>query len=367
MHFAGVLFMIKFISIILTAFLLLITGCNSETESGQADERATAIAGYELYPIDMSRIVRASSIVEPENIITLASRMSGLIVEMNVREGDRVLENDVLLRFDIEEQQAELERARAELDLAKAVYERNQTLFNSQAISRAEYEEARANKRIAESEVKLLETRVAFGTVRAPHDLVVLRRFVERGDAVSNNEPLFRVADLNRLVVRLGIPERDVVTLEEGQQTELQIDAFPGETFRGTIQRIFPSADENSRLFTVEITLRAEQQDQVIRPGYLARVSMDAERRPNVLAIPSESLLASERDERFVYVINSDNRLERRDVVTGIERRNWTEIVEGLETGEKVVGSNPSNLREDILVNVTRWVENDAPQVAGRR
>jgi len=172
---------------------------------------------------------------------------------------------------------------------------------------------------------------------------------------------------LNRLVVRLGIPERDVVYLEEGQQTEIQIDAFPGIEFRGTIQRIFPSADENSRLFTVEVSLRAEQQDQVIRPGYLARVSMDAERRPSVLAVPSEALLASERDERFVYIINNENRLERRDVITGIERRNWTEILEGLEEGNTVVGSNPSNLRENILVNVTRWVENDAPQVAGRR
>lgn len=352
---------------IFVALIVLIGACSPETDGNQSAERATAIAGYELKPIDLSRVVRASSTVEAENTVTLASRMSGLITEMTVREGDRVSEGDLLLRFDVEEQQAELERARAELDLASAVYNRTQTLFEREAISRAEYEEARANKRIAESEVTLLQTRVGFGAVRAPHNLVVLRRHVEKGDAVSNNEPLFRVADLNRLVVRLGIPERDVVAIEEGQQTELQIDAFPGQAFRGTIQRIFPSADENSRLFTVEVSLSAEQQNQVIRPGYLARVSMDAERRPNVLAVPSESLLASEQDERFVYIINNDNRLERRNVVTGIERRNWTEILEGLETGEKVVGSNPSNLREDILVNVTRWVENDVPQVAGRR
>lgn len=342
-------------------------GCDSKEDAGSSTESTTAVAGYEISEIDMSRVVRSSSTVQPENMVILASRMSGLIIEMNVREGDRVSEDDILLVFDIEEQQAELERARAELELASAIYDRNQTLFEREAISRAEYEELRANKRIAESEVKLLETRVGFGTVRAPHDLVVLSRHVERGDAISNNEPLFRVADLNRLVIRLGIPERDVVALEESQGTDVQIDAFPGQTFRGTIQRIYPSADENSRLFTVEVSLRAEQQDQVIRPGYLARVSMDAERRPNVLAVPSEALLASERDERFVYVITSENRLERRDVVTGIERRNWTEILDGLEAGEQVVGANPSNLRENILVNVTRWVENDAPQVAGRR
>jgi len=341
---------------VLTA-LLILGACSSDTESESSEESATAIAGYELQPRDMSRIVRSTSSVEAENTVTIASRMSGLIIEMNAREGDRLEDGELLLRFDIEEQRAELERAQAELELASAVYDRNSTLFEREAISRAEYDEARANKRIAESEVTLLDTRIGFGAIRAPHDLVVLRRHVERGDAVSTNEPLFRVADLNRLVVRLGIPERDVVHLEEGQQTELHIDAFPGETFRGTIQRIYPSADDESRLFTVEITLPAEQRDQVIRPGYLARVSMDADRREDVLAVPSESLLASERDERFVYIINDDDRLERRDVTTGIERRNWTQITEGLEAGEVVVGANPSNLREDILVNVTRWVE----------
>ena len=353
---------------LLLSTILLLFGCSSGSESDTGgEEAATAIAGYELQPRDMSRIVRASSQVEPENVITIASRMSGLITSMQVREGDQLNDGDVMLRFDVEEQAAELERARAELELASAVYDRNQTLFERQAISTAEYEEARANKKIAESEVKLLETRVRFGTVRAPYDLIVLRRYVEQGDAVSANEPLFRAADLNRLVVRVGISERDVVSLEPGQQANLQIDAFSGQTFQGSIQRIYPSANENSRLFTVEITLRAEQKDQVIRPGYLARVSMDADRRENVLAVPSESLLASERDERFVYIINEENRLERRDVVTGIERRNWTQILEGLESGEVVVGANPSNLRENILVNVTRWVEDDSPQVAGRR
>lgn len=73
-----------------------------------------------------------------------------------------------------------------------------------------------------------------------------MRRYVERGDAISNNEPLFRVTELTRLVVRLGIPERDVGALEEGQQTGMNIDAIPDQTFLGTIQRIHPSADENS-------------------------------------------------------------------------------------------------------------------------
>lgn len=346
--------------------MVFMGGCESGPDSEEA-EPVTAIAGYELAPMDLSRVVQASATVEAENVVTIASRMDGLITLLNAREGDSIEAGQKLLEFDIEQQQAELERAQAEMELAEAVFERTEQLYEREAISAAEYEEARANLKVAESEVKLLDTQVQFGTVRAQNELRVLDRYVEQGDAVSAADPLFHVADLNRLVVRVGIPERDVVHLETGQSAEVRIDAFPGEHFPGVIQRIYPAANEESRLFTVEISLRTEQKDLQIRPGYLARVAMDADQRKDVLAVPSESLLGSGDEEQTVYVISQNDRLEERHVETGIERRNWTQILEGLQSGEVVVGANPSNLREDIQVQVTRWVENDSPEVAESR
>ena len=355
-----------YLSLLILSAVFLFASCASEQETGDEQERPTPIAGYELAPRDMSRIVQVSAITEPENTITIASRMSGLITGLSVREGDRVNQGDVLVRFDIDEHRAELKRAEAELELAETRFERNEQLFEREVISSADFEESRANKRIAESEVQLLETRIGFGTLRAPADIIVLERHVEQGDAVATNEPLLRVADLNRLVVRVGIPERDIVNLETGQHVELRIDAWPGEDFEGAISRIYPSADSDSRLLTVEISLETSQNGRNIRPGFLARAAMTADRREGVLAVPSESLLASGRDERFVYIINDDGRLERRDVETGIERRNWTLINSGLEEGDVVVGANPSNLREDILVEVTRWIDGESTEMAQR-
>ncbi len=355
-----------YLSLLILSAVFLLASCASEQETGDEQERPTPIAGYELAPRDMSRIVQVSAVTEPENIITIASRMSGLITGLSVREGDRVNQGDVLVRFDIDEHRAELKRAEAELELAEARFERNEQLFEREVISSADFEESRANKRIAESEVQLLETRIGFGTLRAPADIIVLERHVEQGEAVATNEPLLRVADLNRLVVRVGIPERDIVNLETGQHVELRIDAWPGEDFEGAISRIYPSADSDSRLITVEISLETSQNGRNIRPGFLARAAMTADRREGVLAVPSESLLASGRDERFVYIINDDGRLERRDVETGIERRNWTLINSGLEEGDVVVGANPSNLREDILVEVTRWIDGESTEMAQR-
>lgn len=357
----------KIKSLLLLTLFLLLLGCDSSDESSPSDEQSMAVAGYELEPMDLSRMVRASATVEAENVITIASRLEGLITSLHVREGDRVQTGDTLLTFDTQELRAELSRARAQLELAEASFSRAEQLFDRNAISRADFEESRANLQSSESEVNLLETRLSFGNIRANHNVTVLNRYVEEGDAVSVNEPLIRIADINRLVARVGIPERDYVFLEEGQSVELQIDAYPGTSLSGTIQRLYPSSNENSRLFTVEVTIpTTTESGRIIRPGFLARVMTYADRRQNVLAVPSESLLASEENDRFVYIINDENRIERRSVTTGIERRNWTEILDGLESGDVVIGANPATLREDLLVTVSRWIENDSPEGAGR-
>ena len=354
-------------TLLFLTFILIFAGCNSSDESSPSGEQPMAVAGYELEPMDLSRIVRASAIVEAENVITVASRLEGLITSLHVREGDRVQSGDTLLTFDTQELRAELSRARAQLELAEAAFSRAEQLFNRNTISRADFEESRANLQSAESEVNLLETRLSFGTILAGQNQTVLNRFVEEGDAVSMNEPLLRVANTDRLVARVGIPERDFVYLNQGQPVEVQIDAYPGETIAGSIQRLYPSSNENSRLFTVEVRIpAATESGKTIRPGFLARIMTYADRRPEVLAIPSESLLASEDNDRFVYIINEENRIERREVTTGIERRNWTEILDGLQTGDVVIGANPATLREDLLVNVSRWIENDSPEGAGR-
>lgn len=342
-------------------YLLLLTACSdSGSEPDGQQERALPVAAYEVEPQDLSRNVMLSAAVEPERVITISSRMAGLMNEVLPQEGDRVSAGEKLLQFDIEEQAARLERVQAELELSRAQHERSHRLLERNAISEAEYEEIRAGMRALESEKKLLQTQIAFGSVTAPSAGIILERYAEPGDAVSLHEPLFRLADLSRLVVRPGVPERDVVHLEIGQAVEVRIDAYPEEPFEGHVQRIFPSANADTRLIPVEISIPPRPDGRPVKPGFLARVQLQAEQRPDEIAIPSEALLASGRGERMVFVLNQEQRLESRPVETGIERRNWTQILHGLSPGEVIIGANPSNLREGALVEISRQVQHDS-------
>ena len=341
-------------------FLLSVASCTSEEAgAGNEEERATPIAGYELSYMDLSRNITVSSRVEPLTVNRIAARMSGLITGLHAREGDIVSAGDLLAQFDVEEEVAELRRAEAQLEYARARYERIKELRQRDAESESTLEEARTGKQVAESEVDLWSTRVRLGEIRAGKDGVITGKYIESGDAVSANDPLFQLADVSTLVARVGVAERDVVQLETGDPVSIRIDAHSGNSFDGNIRRIFPAAEEDSRLVTVEVEIETDHDEWVIRPGYLARVELTTDHRPEVLAVPSESLLASGRDESFVYIIDENNELKRRNVETGISRRNWIEILEGLQQGDVVVGANPTNLQEDLYVRVTRWVGDD--------
>ena len=317
------------------------------------DERAVAVAAVEVLLRDLSRGIRVSGSIEPIREIELASRMSGVVTQVLVEEGDGVRAGQALAHLDVTEHRAEFERARVGLDEAERAHERARELRNLELISASEYEAARSAWRVAGTEVQLWEARVAFGQVSAPAAGVITAKRVESGGAVSDGGVLFHMADLSILVVRVGVSDVDAVHLSSGQPVEVTVDALPGNSWDAEIRRIFPTADPDSRLVTVEVAFTDPDLGQ-LRPGYLARLRLDVDRRVQVLAVPNESLLASDPDEPFVFVIDGENRLERRLVVTGISRRDWTEITEGLEPGERVVGSNPAVLSEGTLVEVAR-------------
>ncbi len=323
----------------------------AEANTPPTQERTVAVAAVEMTPRNLSRTIQVSGSIEPIRQIRLASRMSGVAVGVLHEEGDRVEEGQVLARLDVAEQSAELDRARATLEEAERTYQRSQELRELELLSESEYESARAAMRTAESEVRLWETRTEFGTVKAPSGGVITSKFVEAGDAVSDGEVLFHLADISTLVVQVGVSDVDATQLSAGDPVKARVDALPDREWDAQIRRVFPSADPDSRLVTVEIAF-TDPDRAALRPGFLSRLRLHVDQRQGVMAVPNEALMASTPEEPFVFVINDEDRLERRTVVSAVSRQDWTEILEGLEEGEQVVGSNPAVLSEGTRVQV---------------
>jgi len=290
--------------------------------------------------------------IEPIRTVAVNAQTTGTLLSVLVEEGDRVRSGQLMAELDARETSAQLERARAVLANAEAAFRRAEQLAANGLTTGAEFDAARSAYEIAQADVELWRTRLAFSRISAPVSGVVTAKRVERGSAVSTNQAMFEIAEDSLLVVRVRVSELDVVHLEPGNTVSVRLDAYPEARIAGRIRRIFPSADAASRLVPVEIALGRTPPGVEARPGFLARVDFALDRREGVLAVPASAIGVSDGGA-FVYVVDADT-LVRRPVETGVTAAGWIEVRRGLQAGERVVSSGHVNLRPGTPVRISQ-------------
>jgi RND family efflux transporter MFP subunit len=320
-------------------------------------ERSRPVRAYTLAPRTLGRSVLVAGTVEPLRSIQLAARTDGVVAEVAVEAGDRVRAGQLLARIDVSEQQAELNRAEAALREARANFERLDALRGRSFVDAASVLSARSALEVAESDVELWRTRVEFGRIEASIDSYVIDRLIEPGAAVGRLAPAFELADLDQLVLRVGVSELDAARIAPGGEVEVTVDALAGETVEARVRRVFPAADPSSRLVTVELEL-PQAHARGVRPGFLARARFAIEARSDVLAVPAAAVGLGEQS--FVMVIDGEGLLARREVETGVVRGEWREITAGLEAGERIVATSPLDLAAGDRVRVVETVGDEA-------
>lgn len=340
------------------ACTVVLSACSPESEpSGPQNIRERSslpVRAFEVSQRDLSRRIQLSSPVETLRTIELAARTAGIVREVFVETGDRVAAGQLLAELDVREQRAELARAEAALREAQANFDRLKRLRDSDYIDEASFITARSTLDIAESDVELWRTRVAFGRIVSPIDGHVIGRMVDPGASIGSLATAFELANLNELVVRIGVSELDIGEIEVGMEVPLRVDALRDSgPLAGKVRRIFPAADGASRLLTVEISL-PEAFERGVRPGFLARADLLVDYKQDVLAVPAGSVGMGE--QQYVMVINEDSELVRRAVSTGVIRGDWREILGGLKPGDQIVSSNPLDLAEGDLVRIVETV-----------
>lgn len=335
----------------IVVLLMACGGDEAEAPGSRGDGRPSLpVRAFEVRQRDLSRNIQVASPVEPLRTIALAARTDGIIDSVEVEAGDRVEAGQLLAQIDVSEQRAELARAEASLREAEANFERLQRLRDRDYIDEASVVTAQSELDVARSDVSLWQTRVDFGRITAPVASYVIGRMIEPGAAIDRLGTAFELADLDKLVARIGVSELDVSEIRPGDRVPVRVDALKDEpALGGVVRRVFPAADGASRLVTVEIEL-PDAYARGVRPGFLARADLRVDYKQNVLAVPAGSVGMG--DPAYVMVIDQDFQLRRRAVTTGIIRGDWREIIGGLEPGDRIVSSNPLDLAEGDRVRI---------------
>ncbi len=289
----------------------------------------------QLYPSQTLSQLNASGYVVAQRKAAVASKITGRLVELNVEEGSRVKEGQVIARLENEDAlaardqaEANLKVSRANLDEAKAQLEESTKTFNRYKqlvaggyIARADYDTAearylRAQAAVAAAEASikasaaaLQSTNVAleYTLIRAPFDAVVLTKNADIGDivtplgaAANAKAAVVTIADLKSLQVEADVSETNLGLVKVGQPCEIQLDALPDSRFRGVVHTIVPTVDRSKA--TVMVKVRFVEKDPRILPEMRAKVSFlsrpvkEGEEKPRTVVNPS-ALVTNGRQE----------------------------------------------------------------------
>lgn len=327
--------------------------------------------------------VTATGTIEAVTSVTVGTQVSGIVNKLYVDYNSQVKKGQVIAELDKTNLLSELNTAKANLASAQsslnyqaANMERYKTLYKKGLVSADEYENAlltyrQAKEQVASSKenVQRAQTNLGYATITSPIDGTVISKSVEEGQTVAasfNTPELFTIAkDLTNMQVVANVDEADIGNVKEGDRVTFTVDAYPDDTFEGTVKQVRLEATTTNNVVTYEVVISAPNADLKLKPGLTANVTIYTQERSGVLAVANKALRFTPTKETVgkdmkivdckgknkVWTLNG-NTLTAHPVTIGQSDGINTEITKGLKQGDKIV--------TEIEVNVPE--EEDAPQ-----
>jgi HlyD family secretion protein len=387
--------------VVVTLFGL--AGC-SKNDAAQARGREDAPKPVIVETVRQEAINRTVEVVTTlaaEDEVSVSSEAEGRVSRVHVDLGDKVRAGQVLVELDAEKQQytvdqqraalsralakygaadtsklpplertPEVQKAEAELALAKQAYDRAEELHRRQLVSTQTLDNAEADRRSkqatydaavqnaknlrgeiegADAALKLADRNLRDASIRAPFDGYVRNRRVAVGQFVKTQTPVMDIVRVDPLKVIGEIPEKLAPWIKIGQPVELRVDALPDKTLQGRVSRISPSVNTATRAFPFEALV--PNPDATLKPGTFARASVRTGEPAQVVTIPFSALQYRYGVNR-VFVVDGDH-LGVRELKVGERLGDRVEVLAGIKAGDRVVATDVETLNEGTRVTIS--------------
>lgn len=299
------------------------------------------------------------------NGIDVTTEVAGKIEEIRFKSSGKVAKGDVLVKLDATVDRAALEGFKADMRLAALQLKRNARLLPKRAVSQSAYDEAKARHESAQAKVASQKALISKKTVRAPFSGLLGIREVDVGQYLSPGAKIVQLQQLTPIFVDYALPERHFGQLQAGQEVQVAISAYPGESFVGQITAVDAAVSPATRSIQVRATL--QNPDGRLRPGMFAEVTTAQGEPRRVLTIPRTAVSYNPYGD-FVFIVkageNGQTVAQRAQITTGAIQQGRVEIVKGLEIGQQVVQAGQQKLRNGQPIHIDNSVELERGEVA---
>ena len=364
------------IGIFVLAFIMLIGTLTGVVKTEEVQQVETE----KVKRRSITETVSASGKIQPEVEVKISPDVSGEIVELLVKEGDRVNKGDLLLKIkpdiyklilernkaSVNTAKANLAKSKAQLAESKASFNRNKRLYNQEAISLSEFEQIEATYKVANLNVESSEYAVSSAkaslneaeenldktSIYAPVDGTISRLNVELGERVvgtgqMSGTELLRLADLSAMEVAVEVNENDIVRVHLGDTSLIEVDAFLGEEFKGIVTEIANSANVSGvsadQVTNFEVKIRILDNTN-FRPGMTASVEVQTKLVQDVISVPIQAVTIRKdtaeksSNKKVECVFRFKNEIANFTIVkTGIQNDKFIQVLEGISDSDVVI------------------------------
>lgn len=318
-------------------------------------------------PANIQNSITATGSIEPVTEVTVGTQVSGIISKIYVDYNSEVKKGQVIAELDktnlistLNTAKANLNNAESTLSYQTANYKRYKELYDKGLVSADEYENAlltykQAKEQVtsAKESVQTAQTNLGYATITAPIDGVILSKAVEEGQTVAasyNTPELFTVAkDLKDMQVVADVDEADIGNVTEGARVTFTVDAFPNDTFSGTVTQVRQEATETDNVVTYEVVISARNDDLKLKPGLTANVTIYTTEMQGVLSVSNKALRFTPVKETVgnkkiidcngtskVWTLEGD-KLVAHAVKIGMTDGTHTQIISGVKEGQTII------------------------------
>jgi RND family efflux transporter MFP subunit len=329
-------------------------------------------------PSESNAVLTASGYVVAQRKASVASKGTGRLIYLGVVEGDKVKKEQIIARLEDNDIKAQLDQAKANLKVIEAElkdaernYDRQKELLKSNATTQQEvdaaefrYQRVLANIEVAKAVVNGAEVAMENTLIRAPFDGTVLTKNADVGEIVapfaasaSSKAAVVLLADMSSLQVEADVSESNIERILINQNCEIVLDAYPDRRYPGFVAKIVPTADRSKATVMVKVGFR--NYDTRVLPEMSAKVlflvetgkKIDVEEKP-VLVVPSSAII--NRDSKTIVYVVIDDKATESIITIGRQFGIYTEIISGLNQGDRVIETISDKIKEGVKVKVVQ-------------
>ncbi|HEY6974697.1 MAG TPA: efflux RND transporter periplasmic adaptor subunit, partial [Chitinophagaceae bacterium] len=341
------------VSLLVTATVFTVTSCSENKAQTSNTEDAVIVRTQPVAVTDYAPALEYSGTIASESEAKLSFKIGGIISRIYVKEGDHVSKGQLLATLDLTEINAQVAQAKQNVEKANRDFTRVKNLFEDTAATLEQYQNVQTQHHVANESLRIAQFNQQHAQIRATDDGAVIKKIMNEGELASSGAPVIIMNGTSNedWVVQFGVSDKDWAILKKGNVATVEIDAYPGTTFKGIVNKIAGAADPVSG--TYEIEVKVLPNGKKFAAGLFATIKLNSSAPQKLSVIPIEALTEADGKTGYVYLLNPDKiSVTKKSVQIAFIDKDNVVVRSGLENVSNVITDGLSYLTENSKVKL---------------